>query len=96
MGKRREYEGIVISDKMQKTIIVRVMRMSKHPKYAKIMKKYSKFKAHDQNNTAKIGDTVRIIETRPLSKDKRYRLAAIVKKAASYAQVKEETDDSAA
>ena len=81
---------------MQKTIIVRVMRMSKHPKYAKIMKKYSKFKAHDQNNTAKIGDTVRIIETRPLSKDKRYRLAAIVKKAASYAQVKEETDDSAA
>ena len=70
--------------------------MSKHPKYAKIMKKYSKFKAHDQNNTAKIGDTVRIIETRPLSKDKRYRLAAIVKKAASYAQVKEETDDSAA
>lgn len=96
MGKRREYEGLVISDKMQKTIIVRVMRMSKHPKYAKIMKKYSKFKAHDQNNTAKIGDTVRIIETRPLSKDKRYRLAAVVKKAASYAQVKEESDDSAA
>ncbi|MFH0935900.1 MAG: 30S ribosomal protein S17 [Candidatus Omnitrophota bacterium] len=96
MGKRKKYEGMVISDKMQKTIIVRVMRMSKHPKYAKIMKKYSKFKAHDQNNTAKIGDTVRIIETRPLSKDKRYRLAAIVKKAASYAQVKEETNDSAA
>ena len=96
MGKRKEYEGLVISDKMQKTIIVKVTRMSRHPKYAKMMKRYSKFKAHDEDNSAKIGDRVRIIETRPLSKDKRYRLAAIVKRAASYAQVKEESDDSAA
>lgn len=87
MGKRREYEGVVLSDKMQKTIIVKVTRMSKHPKYGKITKKYSKFKAHDEKNTAKTGDTVRIVETRPLSKDKRYRLKAIAKKARSYAQI---------
>lgn len=96
MHKRKTYEAIVLSDKMQKTIVVRVTRMSKHPKYGKITKKYSKFKAHDEKNAAKIGDIVRIIETRPLSKDKRYRLAAVVKRAASYAQLKEETNDSTA
>jgi small subunit ribosomal protein S17 len=96
MGKRREYEGIVVSDKMHKTIIVSVTRMSKHPKYAKIMKRRSRFKAHDENNTAKIGDKVRIIQTRPLSKDKRYRLKGMVKKAPRYTQLKEDTNDSAA
>ncbi|MFH0762467.1 MAG: 30S ribosomal protein S17 [Candidatus Omnitrophota bacterium] len=96
MSKRKEYEGIVVSDKMQKTIIVSVTRMRKHPKYGKIMKRRSRFKAHDEKNTAKIGDRVRIIETRPLSKDKRYRLKVLVKKAPSYVQVKEDTNDSAA
>ncbi len=96
MGKRREYVGVVLSDKMQKTIIVKVTRMSKHPKYGKIIRNYSRFKVHDEKNAAKTGDTVRIIETRPLSKDKRYRLKAVARKARSYAQIKEETNDSTA
>ncbi|MDI6606337.1 MAG: 30S ribosomal protein S17 [Candidatus Omnitrophota bacterium] len=96
MGKRKEYEGIVVSDKMHKTIIVSVTRMSKHPKYAKIMKRHNKFKAHDEKNIAKTGDKVRIIETRPLSKDKRYRLKGLVKKAPRYTQLKEDSNDSAA
>ncbi len=81
MGKRRIYTGTVISDKMQKTIIVRTSHLSKHPKYHKIMKHYSKFKAHDEKNTAKVGDTVKITETRPLSKDKRFRLLEVIKRA---------------
>lgn len=81
MGKRKEFTGIVISDKMMKTVIVKIMRLSKHPKYGRIMKRYNKFKAHDENNTAKVGDTVKIEETRPISKDKRFRVLEIVKKA---------------
>ena len=81
MGKRKEFTGAVISDKMQKTIIVRVTRMSKHSKYGRIVKKYNKFKVHDEKNTAKTGDVVRIQETRPLSKDKRFRLIEITQKA---------------
>jgi small subunit ribosomal protein S17 len=71
--------GTVISDKMQKTIIVKVMRLSKHPRYGRIMKKYNKFKVHDEGNKAKIGNFVKIKETRPLSKDKRWRLVEILK-----------------
>lgn len=96
MGKTKIYEGVVLSDKMQKTIVVKVTRMSKHSKYGKITRKYNKFKAHDRENTAKTGDTVRIIETRPLSKDKRYRLKEVVRKAHSFAQIKEEANDPAA
>jgi len=81
MGKRKGFTGTVISDKMQKTIIVRITHMSKHPKYGKIIKSHNTFKVHDEKNTAKIGDTVRIEETRPLSKDKRFRLIEIIKKA---------------
>ena len=81
MGKRKEFSGTVISDKMQKTIIVRVTRMKKHPKYGRIIKGYNKFKVHDEKNIAKIGDIVRIQETRPLSKDKRFRLIEVLKKA---------------
>ena len=81
MGKRKEFIGEVVSDKMQKTIIVRVTGMSKHPKYGRIIKIYNKYKAHDEKNIAKIGDTVRIQETRPLSKDKRFRLVEVTKKA---------------
>lgn len=91
MGKRKEFIGTVISDKMQKTVIVRTMRLSKHPKYGKIIKRFNKFKAHDEKNTAKIGDTVRITETRPLSKDKRFRVASVLKKAqAPHIEIKEE------
>jgi len=81
MGKRKELTGIVISDKMDKTRIVKTMRLGKHPKYGKILKKYNKFKAHDEKNVARTGDTVRVEETRPLSKDKHFRIAAIIKKA---------------
>lgn len=80
MGKRKEFKGIVISDKMQKTIIVRIMHLKKHPKYGRIIRKYNKFKVHDEKNIAKIGDIVRIQETRPLSKDKRFRLIEVIKK----------------
>ena len=91
MGKRKEFIGTVISDKMKKTIIVRVTRLSKHPKYGKIVKKYNKFKTHDEANAAKVGDTVRIQETRPLSKDKRFRLMEVIKRAAaSHLELKEE------
>lgn len=90
MGKRREYIGTVISDKMTKTIIVRVTILYKHPKYSKIIKKYNKFKVHDEKNVAKTGDTVKIEETRPLSKDKRFRLISVVKKASTHMQLKED------
>ena len=81
MGKRKGFTGTVISDKMQKTIIVRITHMSKHPKYGKIIKSHNTFKVHDEKNAAKIGDTVKIEETRPLSKDKHFRLIEVMKKA---------------
>lgn len=91
MGKRKEFVGVVVSDKMQKTRIVRVMRLSKHLKYGKIIRKYNKFKAHDEKNITQVGDTVRIIETRPLSRDKCFRLISILKKAkAAHLVLKEE------
>ncbi|MFA5114641.1 MAG: 30S ribosomal protein S17 [Candidatus Omnitrophota bacterium] len=80
MGKTKALIATVINDRMQKTVIVRVVRMSKHPKYGRIQKKHNKFKVHDERGAAKIGDTVRIIETRPLSKEKRFRLLEIIKK----------------
>jgi len=83
MGKRKEFVGVVISDKMQKTVIVKTMHLSKHAKYGKTVKRYNKFKAHDESGKAKMGDTVRIVGTRPLSKDKRFRVVEIVKKAES-------------
>ena len=89
MGKRKEFIGQVISDKMKKTIIVRVTRLSKHPKYGKIIKRYNKFKVHDEENAARINDIVRIEETRPISKDKRFRLIEIVKKAQAATEIKE-------
>ena len=78
---RKEYVGKVISDKMDKTIVVEIRTTREHPKYKKRIKYSTKFKAHDENNTAKEGDTVRIMETRPLSKDKRYRLVEVVEEA---------------
>ena len=92
MGKNKEFTGNVISDKMHKTIIVHVTRLKKHPKYGRIVKKHTKFKAHDEKNIAKIGDLVRIEETRPLSKDKHFRLTEIIKKAnAATIELKDET-----
>lgn len=78
---RKERIGKVVSNKMQKTITVAVDRKVKHPIYGKFVNRTTKFKAHDEANTAGIGDTVRIMETRPLSKDKRWRLVEIVEKA---------------
>lgn len=73
--------GKVVSDKMDKTIVVRIDTKYKHPLYNKIMNKSLKVKVHDEENTCGIGDTVEIMETRPISKDKRYRLVKIVEKA---------------
>ncbi len=90
MGNRKEFTGIVISDKMQKTVVVRINRTAKHPKYGRIVKHYLKFKAHDEKGVAKVGDTVRIEETRPLSKDKFFRVAEVIKKASTQAAIKED------
>ena len=78
---RKTRTGKVVSNKMDKTIVVAVEDHVKHPLYNKIVKKTYKLKAHDEKNDAKIGDTVRVMETRPLSKDKRWRLVEIVEKA---------------
>lgn len=80
-GRRKERVGVVVSDKMDKTITVAVKRLVPHPLYKKVLRRTKKFHAHDQDNVCGIGDLVRIVETRPLSKLKRWRLAEIVKKA---------------
>ncbi|MNI14426.1 30S ribosomal protein S17 [compost metagenome] len=77
-NERKELVGKVVSDKMQKTIVVAIETYKKHDLYHKRIKYTKKFKAHDENNQAKIGDVVRIMETRPLSKDKSWRLVEIV------------------
>lgn len=78
---RKTHVGVVVSDKMDKTIVVAVKDSVQHPLYKKIMKRTVKFKAHDENNECGVGDRVMIMETRPLSKDKRWRLVKIVEKA---------------
>lgn len=78
---RKTRTGIVVSDKMDKTIVVAVKDSLQHPLYKKILKRTVKFKAHDENNECAIGDRVKIMETRPLSKDKHWRLIAILEKA---------------
>ena len=78
---RKTRVGKVVSDKMDKTITVAIEDHVKHPLYGKIIKQRKKFKAHDENNECRVGDRVRIMETRPLSKDKRWRLVEIVEKA---------------
>lgn len=80
-GNRKERVGVVISDVQDKTIIVKVDRRTPHPLYQKVVKVTKKFTAHDENNEAKVGDTVRITETRPLSKSKRWRLLEIINRA---------------
>jgi small subunit ribosomal protein S17 len=73
--------GVVVSDKMQKTVVVQIDRRMPHPVYGKMVTRSKRLKAHDEENSAKVGDTVRIMETRPLSKDKRWRLVEIVERA---------------
>jgi small subunit ribosomal protein S17 len=80
-GRRKEFVGIVVSDRMQKTIIVRVERREPHPLYRKPVKRFRKFAAHDERQEAHVGDVVRIMETRPLSRTKRWRLVEIIQKA---------------
>lgn len=80
-NERKVRDGLVVSDKMDKTIVVLAETYILHPLYKKRMKKSIKYKAHDENNACKMGDKVRIMETKPLSKDKRWRLVEILEKA---------------
>ena len=80
-GLRKTRVGVVVSDKMDKTITVEIRNRVKHPLYGKIMNQNVKLKAHDENNECGVGDTVRVMETRPLSKDKRWRVVEIIEKA---------------
>ena len=80
-NSRKEIRGVVVSNAMDKTITVSVERKKKHPKYGKFIKSTSKFAAHDEKNECGVNDVVRIMETRPLSKNKRWRLVEIVEKA---------------
>ena len=80
-GARKTRVGLVVSDKMQKTVVVAIERRVPHPVYGKMVTRTKRLKAHDEENSAKVGDTVRIVETRPLSKDKRWRVVEIVDRA---------------
>ena len=80
-GMRKTRIGVVVSDKMDKTIVVAIRTRVQHPLYGKIMNRTNKIKAHDEENQCGIGDTVKIMETRPLSKDKHWRLVEIIEKA---------------
>ncbi|NLM37527.1 MAG: 30S ribosomal protein S17 [Firmicutes bacterium] len=81
LAGRKTRVGRVVSDKMDKTVVVAVERVEQHPLYRKTIKRTTKFKAHDENNECRIGDEVKIMETRPLSKEKRWRVVSIIKKA---------------
>jgi len=83
--QRKERVGNVVSDKMDKTIVVRVERRLQHPRYKKVITRYKKFYAHDEERTARLGDRVRIQETRPLSKTKSWRLVEVMHRAANEA-----------
>ena len=83
-GQRKTKVGRVVSDKMDKTIVVSVERLARHPLYKRVIRLTTKFKAHDETNTAQIGDTVRIEESRPLSATKRWRLVEVVARAGEY------------
>lgn len=77
-GNRKTQTGIVVSDKMDKTVVVKVDRMVKHPVYSKYIRRTDKYKAHDEQNSCKVGDRVLIVETRPLSKDKCWKVREII------------------
>lgn len=91
MGRRKEFIGEVVSNKMKKTVVVRVTRIAKHAKYSRVMKMENKFKAHDEKGACQVGDMVKIVETRPISKDKRFMVGEILKKTQAPAvELKEE------
>ena len=81
MAEQKSYIGEVVSDKMDKTVVVAISRRIKHPLYNKTVSKVSRFKAHDEKNECGLGDRVRMVETRPLSKDKRFEVVEIIEKA---------------
>lgn len=80
-GRRKVRVGVVVSDRMDKTVVVAVERIMRHPLYGKTVKRTKKFHAHDENNECRVGDVVEIMETRPLSKTKRWRVSRVVQKA---------------
>ncbi|MCL6474208.1 MAG: 30S ribosomal protein S17 [Firmicutes bacterium] len=80
-GRRKVRVGTVVSDRMDKTVVVAVERMMRHPLYGKTVKRTKKFHAHDENNECRVGDVVEIMETRPLSRTKRWRVARVIQKA---------------
>jgi small subunit ribosomal protein S17 len=80
-GRRKVRTGVVVSDAMDKTVLVKIDRQIRHPLYQKIVRRSSRFAAHDEANEAHVGDTVRVVETRPLSKTKRWRVVEIVERA---------------
>ncbi|PKN51467.1 MAG: 30S ribosomal protein S17 [Deltaproteobacteria bacterium HGW-Deltaproteobacteria-13] len=80
-GNKRTIKGVVVSNKMDKTIVVKAERLVKHPIFHKYVRKHVRYKAHDEQNQSKLGDTVLIIESRPLSKEKRWRMLEILEKA---------------
>ena len=80
-GRRKVRTGVVVSDKMDKTVLIRIDRQVTHPLYQKTVRRSSKLAAHDEQNEAHVGDTVRVMETRPLSKSKRWRVVEIVERA---------------
>ena len=83
MGERKTKEGVVVSEAMQKTRVVRIERVYRHPRYQRVIRMSKKLKAHDEGNESKVGDRVLIEETRPLSKEKRWRIRQILGRAAS-------------
>jgi small subunit ribosomal protein S17 len=78
---RKTREGVVVSDKMDKTVVVEVERLVRHPLYGRTMRRTARLKAHDEGNVCRVGDRVRIVETRPLSREKRWRVASIIQRA---------------
>jgi small subunit ribosomal protein S17 len=80
-GNKRTIKGVVVSNKMEKTIVVRAERLVKHPIFHKYLRRYVKYKAHDEGNSCQIGDKVLIVESRPLSRDKHWRMRAILERA---------------
>ena len=80
-GQRRTMEGVVTSDRMDKTVVVTVERITRHPLYRRTLRRRTRFKAHDEANECRTGDRVRIVECRPLSRDKRWRVTAILERA---------------
>lgn len=80
-SNKRTIKGVVVQDKMDKTVVVRVERLTKHPMFHKYLRRHVKYKAHDETNSCKVGDTVMIIESRPLSREKRWRVREILERA---------------